>query len=482
MLCSSLACLFMLATGCAETSANDASDLDELEGQAQSLVVPYVGCVDRAQADTAIDKQFYESAIDVNAGSSNGTILRCERLLYDTSRPGYDVYRVIYRTSTRVTQGGVASDVALPASGTIFVPQAKATAQRPIVAHTHGLTGLITKCAPSFGQKLDSIQTLQQVADVVKDPVVVAPDYVGLGVDHKFRVPDVDNSITDFFAIYQRIKPFQNLTHTFVSSTGEGRATVDLVRAARTMPNASTGSNPNWVVVGQSQGGHAALATAEVVQAQYDVEMRLRAVIAGAPATNFEDRNWDPGLKNGFESMIIAAATLENRDLRASDFITSKAQSAFYYSMGNQCIDLNGFLSLWATFGLAGSSPWKVDPFTNAEALKVIRSNSPGRVRVAFPIFVGQVLGDPLIKPERTRGFIAQARNAGNDVTYCEYASVDNVNAFNNHNLALARVSDNGATCMDASGVPQTMLNASNPPASVPVTMHDWLRKVYKTN
>ena len=467
----------MLSGACAETEMDESSTIAQHDQALEQgdVVVPFEGCVDVATSNSATDRAFY-SWNPALMTATNGSVIRCERMLYETRYAGYDVYRVVYRTTARVMEGGQVSDVPVPATGTVFIPTTPLPqTTRPVIAHTHGLTGAITKCAPSFGNKLDSLETLWQLASVISEPVVVAPDYVGLGIDHGGRVPDVNTSVSDFFAFWQRITPFSNITHPFVSLSGEGRATVDLVRAARTLPRAGTGSQPDWLVVGQSQGGHAALATAEVVTGGYGNNMHLRGVIAGAPASEFENRDWDPALKSGLEAMVTVSATLENRDLRASSFLNDKAMSAFYYTTDNQCVDTNGLLNLWALYGTVGN-PWRNDPFADSAALAVIRANSPGNVRTDIPTFVGQVRGDPLIKVERTHNFITRTLNTGNDVTYCEYTTIDNVITMNNHN-AFTRMRDTNATCMDKNGVAQTWQTAGG--GSVPLTMLAWLQTIW---
>ena len=65
---------------------------------------------------------------------------------------------------------------------------------------------------------------------------------------------------------------------------------IDAVRAARNI--AETGAGDRWVVVGHSQGGHAAIATNELAPS-YGPELQLLGTVASAPGAIF-DRTYGP--------------------------------------------------------------------------------------------------------------------------------------------------------------------------------------------
>ena len=71
-------------------------------------------------------------------------------------------------------------------------------------------------------------------------------------------------------------------THPYLIGVSEGRAVLDMVRAAMAMPE--PGASERFVVWGHSQGGHAALFTGELAR-QYAPELKLLGVAAAAPAT-----------------------------------------------------------------------------------------------------------------------------------------------------------------------------------------------------
>src|SRR3954454_3130967 len=126
----------------------------------------------------------------------------------------------------------------------------------------------------------------------------VAPDYIGMGVDAGLRRPQKDLTYKD--ALGFAVKPFDASSHSYMSLQGEGRATLDAVRAGRSLElilagltapdrTRSIGTNNTFLVTGPSRGGHAALSTGEVHAAGYAPELDLRAVIAGNAPGRFRD-------------------------------------------------------------------------------------------------------------------------------------------------------------------------------------------------
>ncbi|WP_255674271.1 alpha/beta fold hydrolase [Nocardia rosealba] len=153
-----------------------------------------------------------------------------------------------------------------PASGVLYLPDGTAPEGGwPIVAYDHGTTGLGSGCggqsdpagAPWPESQVGQNEFIRHV--VSRGFAVVAPDYLGLG-------------------------RFDTGPHPYLDIDTEATATLDLLRAARSVhPELS----PVWLASGMSQGGHAALATAHR-QASYAPELDFRGTIAVDPASDVE--------------------------------------------------------------------------------------------------------------------------------------------------------------------------------------------------
>lgn len=147
------------------------------------------------------------------------------------------------------------------ARAVVLVPKGTAPAQGwPMVVWAHGTTGVADGCEPSATNNLAQYDAL--LANLVqRGYMVVAPDYEGLG-----------NS------------PAAN--HPYLNRDSEGRAMIYAAMAAREqVPNAGV----RWMAVGHSQGGHAAIAAAELAaEANQKAGLQLRGVVAMAPASNLD--------------------------------------------------------------------------------------------------------------------------------------------------------------------------------------------------
>lgn len=119
----------------------------------------------------------------------------------------------------------------------------------------HGTTGVADKCAPSQQGLKESQMLLTKL--LLAGYVVVAPDYEGLGAEGNH--------------------PFLNLKSEAFFNTDAVVATHDYLRLQ------GKKVAPQWMTIGHSQGGHAALGAAQYAsRAQLD----YKGTIAIAPASN----------------------------------------------------------------------------------------------------------------------------------------------------------------------------------------------------
>lgn len=116
----------------------------------------------------------------------------------------------------------------------------------PVISWDHGTSGLSQSCAPSRSGGTAPNFGVRAVS--------VATDYLGLGPDGEI--------------------------HPYLDRLDEADSTIDIVRAARRIPEAHAGSA--WVVVGDSQGGHASLSAGEIAP-RYAPDLHLVGTVAIAP-------------------------------------------------------------------------------------------------------------------------------------------------------------------------------------------------------
>ncbi|WP_167477973.1 lipase family protein [Nocardia arthritidis] len=197
-----------------------------------------------------------------------------------------------------------------PASGAMFVPRGTPPPGGwPIVAFTHGTTGLGAGCGgksdPSTGPQTVFIGEEDAMMRHLVDRgfAVVAPDYLGLGL-------------------------FDTGPHPYLERQTEATATIDLVRAAR---SARPDLSRTWAVMGPSQGGQAALGTG-YLQQTYAPDLDFRGTIAIDPESDVEKGLpvAGPGLPalpgldgtTGFIADILAGLRTARPDAGVDDYLS----------------------------------------------------------------------------------------------------------------------------------------------------------------
>lgn len=184
-------------------------------------------------------------------GGTPGSVVDVSELPRDLWIPGTaEAQRITYRTI------GSDGNPAL-SSGAVYLPPGQAPdGGWPVIAWAHGTSGLADACAPSLiGPALPERDYPYLANWLGRGYAVVSTDYVGLGTPGV--MPYLDGKV-------------------------EAHSVVDSVKAAR----AVHGSVSNkWVVVGQSQGGGAAVTTARYATEYGGDSLDYRgAVGTGVPA------------------------------------------------------------------------------------------------------------------------------------------------------------------------------------------------------
>jgi alpha-beta hydrolase superfamily lysophospholipase len=154
------------------------------------------------------------------------------------------MWRVMYHS-----QSIDGADIAV--TGLIAVPDDGAESH-DVITWAHGTTGIADTCAPSLDPADASNVALTNTL-LDRGYVVTATDYEGLGTPGR---------------------------HPYIAGVSEGRGTIDIVRAAASLPVFRASSR--YIIWGHSQGGHAAMFAGHIA-ADWAPELELKGVVAGAP-------------------------------------------------------------------------------------------------------------------------------------------------------------------------------------------------------
>lgn len=198
---------------------------------------------------------------DVEAGSES----LFEHFVHPAPRHAVDEYELTY-----ITRDADGSPVEAFAS--LYLPVTRRSTEAPVLAFTSGTTGIGDQCAPNLEQP-EVVRwgwyRMNMKNYAAQGVITIFPDYVG------FHDPEIP----------QR----------YFSKAAEGHLLLDAFRAVyavyRNLPGLiRTGTRPSGthVTAGYSQGGHAAMAAADMV-ATYAPEIGLSGAIGFAPTTNVEE-------------------------------------------------------------------------------------------------------------------------------------------------------------------------------------------------
>ena len=323
------------------------------------------------------------SVTDIDLSSyANGALIRSEPI--DGAPDGATAYRVLYKS-----EGLQGEPIAI--SGVVIVPAGPAPANgRPIVAWAHPTTGVVPKCAPSLARVLfQSIQGLREMLQ--RGYVVAATDYPGLGTAGP---------------------------HPYLVGISEGRAVLDSVRVARSMPGA--GGGHTFAVWGHSQGGQAALYTGILTQS-YAPELQLVGVAAAAPATELGTLLTNDMDTAGGKNITAMTLWSWSRVYGApiSNVVTPQAMSAVD-QLANECIER--FFDVIERRGPSrelSQSFLTVNNISDLEPWRgLLASNTPGTLPPSIPVFLAQGMKDTLVRPAITENYMQGLCKSGSAVQW----------------------------------------------------------------
>jgi hypothetical protein len=321
-----------------------------------------------------------------------GDLLRSEPLA--TTLPRAAAWKILY-----VSTGpdGEPIDV----SGVLVAPMAPAPpGGRPVVAWAHPTTGVAENCAPSLMKGvLDTIPHLPAL--MALDYVVVATDYPGLGT----KGP-----------------------HPYLVGESEGRAVLDSVRAAGSIPKA--GAGPRFAAWGHSQGGQAVLFAGQLAKS-YAPDLTLMGVAAIAPATDLVQLLKDDLDERAGKIVVSYCLWSWSRvyDLALDRWVDLAVIPAID-RVANDCVETEGegYRAMFDT-GPIPSNFVSAEMYTNDRWKSLLDRNRPGQAPAGAPLYVAQGTDDPIVRPAVTAAFVAGLCRDGAAVQYETLSGVGHIKA-----------------------------------------------------
>ena len=285
------------------------------------------------------DGALYYPSVDAVATSKPGELLQVFELKAPT---GTRAWFVVYGST-----GLDGKPVAV--SGLVLAPEAAPDeGGHMVVAWAHGTTGVADICAPS---KTGLASIPAEISGLVGEGyVVTATDYEGLGT---------------------------NGVHPYLVGISEGRSVLDSIRAVQALADAHAAADS--VVIGLSQGGHAALWAAELAPS-YAPGLSLLGALAASPPTSLVA--WDT-----WAFHQAAAGSLEAAE---PPLLLFGVYNAIYDAPLNFLTNAGRQSALAGRDGCSpppvSTSPYLRDPAELPEWKKLLTRNSPGLALTPVPI------------------------------------------------------------------------------------------------
>lgn len=327
-----------------------------------TIVAPAIVLV-AAPAQAVVDEPprpaFYDAPVTLPP--ANGDVIRSEKLAFlldplDASSLVKNSWRIMYRTTNRTgTPIAVTGTVLVPATSWIGV------GSRPVIGYAPGTQGMADRCAPSrqFTEGIE-YEAIGIEALLARGYAVAMPDYEGLGTAG---------------------------VHTYMDRVSQGRATLDVVRAAQRLVGTGPSTTSPVGLEGYSQGGGAAASAVELASS-YAPELRLKGAVVGAVpadlaavAANLDGSLWSAF---GFFALRGLAASY---DLDLTPYLNDAGVAAMT-SVEQDCVfDLfsNAFVrsETLTRDGASISSLMAHEPFAS-----IIAAQRIGTIRPTAPVLV----------------------------------------------------------------------------------------------
>jgi dienelactone hydrolase len=316
------------------------------------------------------------------------------------------------------------------ATSLVFVPKMPMPAEGwKIVAWAHGTTGVADQCAPSRNETNVFIQGMISQL-LAAGYVVVAPDYEGLG------------------------EPSGREAHPFLNVKSEAFSITDAVVAARAyLAGQGKVTSREWMTVGHSQGGQAALGAAQYASR---AKLDYKGTVAVAPASNLggililgneavKDAPLDKKIAmytqlDTFTALITAGLRNTNPILTYQDIFKTPtdqiaSQADYLCALGEVSLG-NAFGASMYSYA-ANNGSLKNYPRTQKDFLFIPvvdrflqKDAQPAQVKLNQPVIIYQGENDNVIPKQATDALVSLAQSKGSKVEYITNPEWDHNSAY----------------------------------------------------
>jgi hypothetical protein len=284
-----------------------------------------------------------------------------------TPVPGVKAWQVLYRSQS-------AGGSPIATSGTVLVPSTPylGLGSRPLVTYAVGTRGIGDPCAPSY--------TLSQGTDyeglfisalLARGWAVAVTDYQGLGTPGP---------------------------HTYMVGPAQGRAVLDVARAALRLPGTGLTSTTPIGIMGYSQGGGAA-GWAGQLAPTYAPELRVKGIAAGGvPGDLIATADFlegGPGVALAFLAAVGFDAAYSELDLET--YLNARGQDLLARARSLCLVSADGVKDLVTTAFTHRTDYVTTDPLATTAWRSRLDASRLGGVAPTAPVFQYHALLDELV-------------------------------------------------------------------------------------
>jgi hypothetical protein len=335
--------------------------------------------------------------------STNGAIIRSRASAFTLDPvnripvPATKAWQVLYRSTS-------ATGAAMAVSGTVIVPTTPwvGLGSRPLVSYAVGTRGVGDACAPSYTLAHGTDYEGAFIASALaRGWAVAVTDYQGLGTPG---------------------------THTYVVGQAEGRAVLDIARAAQRLSGTGLSSTSPVGIMGYSQGGGAA-AWAGQLAPSYAPELRVRGVAAGGVPSDLT------AVADALDGTpFVALALLASigfdaayPELKLANYLNSRGRTMQQKAKDLCIVSFDGVTSIIDTAFTRIDQYVTTNPLTTPAWQTRLNQNKLGAAKPNAPVFLFHALADQMVAYPQAATLRRTWCNRGATVTWATLPLAEHV-------------------------------------------------------